>query len=70
MAGPLIAYLLRDKSISLTIASNSIEEATVLANNRDQISISDLNVDDTVKLAHLVRRHDIVIRYSPILLID
>lgn len=64
VAGPLIEYLLRDKDLTITIASQSIEEASTLANNRQQIQVHGLNVNDSKRLSELVRAHDIVVRFE------
>ena len=64
VAGPLIDYLLKDKNTSITIASNAIKEATLLANQRLNIFVSDLNVSDPQSLGKLVKDHDVVIRYN------
>ena len=40
VAGPLVEYLMRDPLISMTIASNAIQEAENLAKRHDKVTLS------------------------------
>ncbi|KAI8820791.1 Saccharopine dehydrogenase-domain-containing protein [Fimicolochytrium jonesii] len=65
VAAPLVDYLLRAPHRSVTIASNSAEEATRLANGRANAPVTGLNVADKEALAGLVAKHDVVVSFVP-----
>ncbi|KAG0307666.1 hypothetical protein BGZ98_010135 [Dissophora globulifera] len=65
VAGPLVDYLLRDPQISITIASNSLAEATALALNKPNTTVVPLDVKDDAKMASLVKNSDIVVSFVP-----
>ncbi len=64
VAGPLVRYLTQ-REHQLTVASQFIEEAQLIADVYPQINICEMNVADDVALGSLVKKHDLVISFVP-----
>lgn len=65
VAAPLIDYLVRSEENLVTIASNSLSEATKLAAGRKRIEVTKLDVADTQSLSSLISAHDAVVSFVP-----
>lgn len=65
VAKPLVDYLLRDKNIMVTIASNDNDEAAALSRGQKNTLLAPLNVSDSVALGALVQNHHIVVSFVP-----
>ncbi|KAI8847219.1 Saccharopine dehydrogenase-domain-containing protein [Chytridium lagenaria] len=65
VAAPLVDYLLRSKDNHITIASNSLDEARKLSQNRSTTTVQPLDVSDHSSLSSLVSSSDIVVSFVP-----
>ncbi|KAI9351101.1 Saccharopine dehydrogenase-domain-containing protein [Zopfochytrium polystomum] len=65
VSAPLVDYLLRSSSKSVTIASNAQEEARRLSNGRPNAPVTSLDVNDAASMRKLVESHDIVVSFVP-----
>lgn len=64
VAGPLVNYL-SNRGHQITIASQFLEEAQAIADNYQDIDVTELNVTDDSALGALVSQHDITISFVP-----
>lgn len=65
VAKPLVDYLLRTPSYSITIASNAKEEALELIQGTVNTNVVPLDVKNSKSLGDLVSQHDIVVSFVP-----
>ncbi|KAJ3391277.1 hypothetical protein HDU92_009137 [Lobulomyces angularis] len=65
VAAPLVDYLLRDKSVHITIASNAKKEAEKLAQGKKNARVMPLDVGDQQNLSNLVKDHDVTVSFVP-----
>ncbi|PVV03287.1 hypothetical protein BB560_002241, partial [Smittium megazygosporum] len=62
---PLVKYLLSQKNIDISIASNNIDEAQKLASGFQNTKVVELDVSNGTQVDSLVSAHDIVISMLP-----
>lgn len=65
VAAPLVDYFLKTPGTTITVGSNSLDEARALCADRPKTKASLVPVTDSTKLAEIVREHDIVISFVP-----
>jgi alpha-aminoadipic semialdehyde synthase len=65
VSAPLVEYLVRNPNYTITIASNDIQEANDLANQKSQCLTVQLDITDSEALSKLISHTDIVVSFVP-----